>query len=212
MVAHEQPLFDKLLWRLVTSTIFVRCQRLIARKLAELFGFNRGVRPFFAACCFDELSRGSISCLLDASFGKRFHNATTRFFTPEIDDHGVRRGDTGRIIARWRRPVASSEALDVLHKQCARHCTGASSWPLKWPTKEVHLFVTAAFFAWCNCSKGPCYGPLKLIASYIIVVYYVIKQFVSYWPPLTTMDAVLATIADGGQAIVVINREGVEIN
>ncbi len=25
MVAHERPLFDKLLWRLVTSTIFVRC-------------------------------------------------------------------------------------------------------------------------------------------------------------------------------------------
>ena len=63
--------------------IFVRCQRLIARKLAELFGFNRGVRPFYAACCFDELSRGSVSCLFNASFEKQFHNATTRFFTPK---------------------------------------------------------------------------------------------------------------------------------
>ena len=35
---------------------------------------------------------------------------------PEIDDHGVRRGDTGRIIAQWQSPVASSEALDVLHQ------------------------------------------------------------------------------------------------
>ena len=38
--AHERQLFDKLLWRWVTSTIFVRCERLIARKLAVLFGFN----------------------------------------------------------------------------------------------------------------------------------------------------------------------------
>ncbi len=116
MVAHERPLFDKLLWRLVTSTIFVCCWRLIARKLAELFGFNRGIRPFFAGCCFDELSRGSVLCLLNASFGKQFHNATTQFFTPEINDHGVRRGDTGRIITRRRCPVASSEALDVLNR------------------------------------------------------------------------------------------------
>jgi len=64
--AHEHQLFDKLLWGLVTSTIFVRCQRLIARKLAVLFGFNRGVRPFYAACCFDDASRGSVSCLLNA--------------------------------------------------------------------------------------------------------------------------------------------------
>jgi hypothetical protein len=62
---------------------------------------------------FDELSRGSVSCLLNASFKKRFHNATTLFFTPKIDDHGVHRGDTGQILARWRRPVASWVALDL---------------------------------------------------------------------------------------------------
>jgi len=66
--AHERQFFDKLLWGLVTSTIFVRCYRLIARKLAVLFGFNRSVRPFCAACCFDDVSRGSVSCLLNASF------------------------------------------------------------------------------------------------------------------------------------------------
>ena len=38
-----------------------------------------------------------------------------RFFTPKIDDHGVRRGDTGRILAQWQRPVALSKALDVLY-------------------------------------------------------------------------------------------------
>jgi hypothetical protein len=41
------------------------------------------------------------------------HNS---IFTPEIDDHSIRQGNTGRIIARWRHPVASSEALDVLHR------------------------------------------------------------------------------------------------
>ena len=33
----------------------------------------------------------------------------------KIDDHGVRLGDTGRILARWWRPVASRVALDLLY-------------------------------------------------------------------------------------------------
>ncbi len=53
----------------VSQRIFVRCQRLMARMLAFGLGFNRGVRPFYAACCFDVLSRGSVLCLLNASFG-----------------------------------------------------------------------------------------------------------------------------------------------
>ncbi len=56
---------------------------MIARKLAVLFGFNGGVRHFYSARHFDELSRGSVSCLLNASFEKQFHNATTQFFTPK---------------------------------------------------------------------------------------------------------------------------------
>jgi len=34
-------------------------------------------------------------------------------FNAEIDDHGIRWGDTGRILARWRLPVASRVALDL---------------------------------------------------------------------------------------------------
>ena len=37
--------------------IFVRCERLIARKLAKLLCFHRGVRPFYAPRCFDAHSR-----------------------------------------------------------------------------------------------------------------------------------------------------------
>jgi len=31
-------------------------------------------------------------------------------------NNGGRRGDTAQALARWRHPVASSEALDVLHR------------------------------------------------------------------------------------------------
>ena len=86
---------------------------MIARKLAELFGFNRGIRPFYATCCFNELSRGFVLCLLKASFGKRFPQRHNSIFYAKIDDHGVCRGNTGRILARWRRPVASRVALDL---------------------------------------------------------------------------------------------------
>ena len=71
-------------------------------------------------CCghlLPELSRGSVLCLFYASFEKRFHNATTRFFRQKIDDHGVHWGDNGRIIAQWRRPVASKVSLDMLCRE-----------------------------------------------------------------------------------------------
>ena len=78
-----------------------------------LFGFNRGVRPFYAARCFDDVSRGSVLCLLNASFETRYPQRHNSIFYAEINDHGVRWGDTGRILARWRRPVASRLALDL---------------------------------------------------------------------------------------------------
>jgi hypothetical protein len=65
---HDRPLIYELRARVVSLRIFVRYQRLMARKIAELFGLNSSVQPFYAACCFDELSRGSFSCLLNASF------------------------------------------------------------------------------------------------------------------------------------------------
>jgi hypothetical protein len=37
-------------------------------------------------------------------------------FSTEIVDHGGRRGDAMQALARWWHPVASSEALDVLHR------------------------------------------------------------------------------------------------
>jgi hypothetical protein len=37
-------------------------------------------------------------------------------FSTKIVDHGGRRGDEMRAPARWRHPLASSEALVVLHR------------------------------------------------------------------------------------------------
>jgi hypothetical protein len=34
----------------------------------------------------------------------------------EFVDHGGRQGNTAQALARWRHPLASSEALDVLHQ------------------------------------------------------------------------------------------------
>ena len=38
-------------------------------------------------------------------------------FSTEIVDHGGRWGDTAQALDRWWHPVASSEALDVLHQE-----------------------------------------------------------------------------------------------
>jgi hypothetical protein len=86
----------------------------MARKIAVLFGLNRGVRPFYSACCFDVLSRGSVSCVLNTSFKTAGSQRHKSFFYANIDDHGVRRGDTGQIFAQWWCVMASRVALDLL--------------------------------------------------------------------------------------------------
>jgi hypothetical protein len=74
------------------------------------------------------------------------------------------------------------------------------------------IFSFIEFMSWITVAKRPCYGPLKLKLSYIIVHYYVISQFVYYSGPPTAMNAVLDIIVNGRRVIVVIYREAVEIN
>jgi len=38
-------------------------------------------------------------------------------FSSEIVDHGGRRGNAMRALVRWQHPLASSEALVVLHRE-----------------------------------------------------------------------------------------------
>ena len=39
--------------------------------------------------------------------------ASAFFSTLEVDDHGFLRGNTGQILAQWRRPMAYRVALDL---------------------------------------------------------------------------------------------------
>ncbi len=52
----------------------------------------------------------------NASFGTVISQCRNSIIYSKIDDHGVRRGDTGWILAGWRRPVAHKVALNMLHQ------------------------------------------------------------------------------------------------
>jgi hypothetical protein len=51
---------------------------------------------------------------LNASFKTSASQRHNSIFFTKIDDHGVSRGDTGQILAQWRRLMASRAALDLL--------------------------------------------------------------------------------------------------
>jgi len=120
MCRHDGKFFNELLCRLVTSPIFLCCYHLIARKIAELVDFNCGIRPFYTACCFGELSRGSVLCLLNASVRKAISKCHDSIFYAKIDDHGLCWGDMGQILAQWRHRMASNRlihmAIELAHK------------------------------------------------------------------------------------------------
>ena len=61
MVAYLRPLFFELRTSLITFRIFVHCQRLIARNVAELFSFLAVIRDLNEARHIDDVSRGSLS-------------------------------------------------------------------------------------------------------------------------------------------------------
>jgi hypothetical protein len=58
-------------------------------------------------------------------------------------------------------------------------------------------------------AKRPCYGLYKIKPSYNIVHYNVFSLFIYYGGPLMAMEAILAIIADGRRAIILIYREAV---
>ncbi len=152
---------------MVSLQIFVRYQRLMARKIAELFDLNRGVRPFYAACCFDELSRGSFSCLLNASFKTAVSQRHNSIFWAKIDDHGVRRGDTGQILNQWWHMVASRIALDLPY-----WAMRSASYRLI--RMAIEMTSEGGAFVW-HCRFVAMHNRrLKVKPSYNIVRYYVL--------------------------------------
>jgi hypothetical protein len=63
MVAYLGALFFELRTSLISFRIFVRCQRLIARNVADGFLLFSLATRFNEACRIDDVSRGSISGL-----------------------------------------------------------------------------------------------------------------------------------------------------
>ena len=123
---------------------------------------------------------------------------------------GGRRGNTERVVARWRCLVAFMEALlelDLLHQaMCAvsHHCTAMA---IKMASNGGTFVCCCRLFCWSNVAKRPWYGPLKLMPSSNINLIGIISLFISYWLPPTTMDAVLATIITGRRAQIWLNIE-----
>ncbi len=102
------------------------------------------------------------------SFEKRFPQHHNSFFYAKIDDHGVHRDDKGLILAQSWRPVASRVDLDLPYwamrsalYRLIRMAIEAAS--------EVGAFFCRRFFVLHTVAKRPCYGPLKIKRSYIIV-------------------------------------------
>ena len=145
---------------MVTSTIFVRSWRLIARKLTVLFRFHCGIWPFYTACCFDELSRGFVSCLLN-SFGKWFPECHNSFFNAKIDDHGVCWGDTGWILSQWRRPVVYRVARDLPYWVMCLALYRLIRMAIKMASEADSFFSVVNFMSRITVAKRPCYGLLK---------------------------------------------------
>ncbi len=48
-------------------------------------------------------------------------------------------------LAQWWHPVASTKALDLLHRAMCAVSTGAPPQPLKWLSKLVYFFVFVSF-------------------------------------------------------------------
>ena len=142
----------------------------------------------------------------------------------------------GQVLTQWQCMMASRVALDLtywamrsalynlicmaIEMACKAGPIMGNALGTVQPDPHGHrnglqsrfIFSFVDFMSCITVATQPCYGLLKLKPSYIIVHYYVISLFVYYCGLPTAIDAVLAIIANGGQAIVVIYREAVEIN
>jgi hypothetical protein len=112
-------------------------------------------------------------CLLNASFGTVISQRHTSIFYSKIDVHGVRRGDTGQIIARWWRPVASRVALHLTYWVMRLAPYHLIRMAIKMARKAGVCFFVVDVMSCITAAKRPCYGPLKIKPSYTIVCYYV---------------------------------------
>ncbi len=74
---------------------------------------------------------------------------------------GGRWGNTERVVAQCRRPVASGVALDMPHRAMSSVLLRRTAMAIKRLVDEVHSFVIVALFVSSYIAIRPCYGQLK---------------------------------------------------
>ena len=95
-------------------------------------------------------------------------------FYAKIDDHCVRQGDTGRVLARWRPHVASRVSLDLLYWAMRLALYHLICMAVKTARKAGPFLSVVDFMSCITIAKRPRYGLLKIKPSYNIVLYYVL--------------------------------------
>jgi hypothetical protein len=65
----------------------------------------------------------------------------------EFVDHGGRRGNTAQALARWLQSVASSEALDVIHRAMRPASYRLTRMAIKIASDSPAFFVVVDSFA-----------------------------------------------------------------
>ncbi len=88
-------------------------------------------------------------------------------FYAKIDDHGV--------LAQWQSPVASRVALDLPYWAMRLAPYHLIRMAIEMASEAGPFFSFVNFMSCITIDKWPCYGPLKIKPSYIIVHYYVIS-------------------------------------
>jgi hypothetical protein len=107
---------------------------------------------------------------LNASIETQYPQRHNSIFYAEIDDHGVRWGDTGRILARSRHSVASRVALDLPYWEMRSVLYRLTRMAFEMAREAGACFSVVDFMSFITVAKRPCYGPLKIKTSYIIVL------------------------------------------
>ena len=78
-------------------------------------------------------------------------------FYAEIDGHGIRRGDTGQILAQWRRPVVSKVTLDLPYWAMSSAPYRLIRMAIEMAREAGACFPVADFMSCITVAKWPCY-------------------------------------------------------
>ena len=80
-------------------------------------------------------------------------------FYAEIDDHGIRQDDTGRILAQLQHPVAYRVALDLPYWAMRSASYHLIRMAIEMASKVGAFFSVVDLMSCITVAKRPCYGP-----------------------------------------------------